>query len=131
VISGSVKGIEIACEQMKAAGAKRALVLPVGGAFHSPLMEPAEIELAAAIEATTFNSPICPVYQNVTAFAVTDPAQIKANLIAQLTGAVKWTQSVEAMVADGATNFTEFGPGKVLQGLVQKVYKEAVVDGVN
>ena len=131
VISGSVKGIEIACEQMKAAGAKRALVLPVGGAFHSPLMEPAKIELAAAIEATTFNSPICPVYQNVTASAVTDPAQIKANLIAQLTGAVKWTQSVEAMVADGATNFTEFGPGKVLQGLVQKVYKEAVVDGVN
>ena len=131
VISGSVKGIEIACEQMKAAGAKRALVLPVGGAFHSPLMEPAKIELAAAIEATTFNTPICPVYQNVTASAVTDPAQIKANLIAQLTGAVKWTQSVEAMVADGATNFTEFGPGKVLQGLVQKVYKEAVVDGVN
>ena len=131
VISGSVKGIEIACEQMKAAGAKRALVLPVGGAFHSPLMEPAKIELAAAIEATTFNSPICPVYQNVTASAVTDPAQIKANLIAQLTGAVRWTQSVEAMVADGATHFTEFGPGKVLQGLVQKVYKEAVVDGVN
>jgi [acyl-carrier-protein] S-malonyltransferase len=131
VISGSVKGIEIACEQMKAAGAKRALVLPVGGAFHSPLMEPAKIELAAAIEATTFNSPICPVYQNVTASAVTDPAQIKANLIAQLTGAVKWTQSVEAMVADGATNFTEFGPGKVLQGLVQKVYKEAKVNGVN
>jgi [acyl-carrier-protein] S-malonyltransferase len=131
VISGSVKGIEIACEQMKAAGAKRALVLPVGGAFHSPLMNPAKIELAAAIEATTFNSPICPVYQNVTASAVTDPAQIKANLIAQLTGAVKWTQSVEAMVADGATNFTEFGPGKVLQGLVQKVYKEAIVNGVN
>jgi [acyl-carrier-protein] S-malonyltransferase len=131
VISGSVKGIEIACEQMKAAGAKRALVLPVGGAFHSPLMEPAKIELATAIEATTFNSPICPVYQNVTALAVTDPAQIKSNLIAQLTGAVKWTQSVEAMVADGATNFTEFGPGKVLQGLVQKVYKEAVVNGVN
>jgi [acyl-carrier-protein] S-malonyltransferase len=131
VISGSVKGIEIACEQMKAAGAKRALVLPVGGAFHSPLMEPAKIELAAAIEATTFNSPICPVYQNVTASAVTDPAQIKANLIAQLTGAVRWTQSVEAMVADGATNFTEFGPGKVLQGLVQKVNKEAIVDGVN
>ena len=130
VISGSIKGIEIACEQMKAAGAKRALVLPVGGAFHSPLMEPAKIELAAAIEATEFNTPICPVYQNVTASAVTDPAQIKANLIAQLTGAVKWTQSVEAMVADGATHFTEFGPGKVLQGLVQKVSKEAVVDGV-
>jgi [acyl-carrier-protein] S-malonyltransferase len=130
VISGSVKGIEIACEQMKAAGAKRALVLPVGGAFHSPLMEPAKIELAAAIEVTTFNSPICPVYQNVTASAVTDPSQIKANLISQLTGAVKWTQSVEAMVADGATNFTEFGPGKVLQGLVQKVNKEAVVNGL-
>jgi [acyl-carrier-protein] S-malonyltransferase len=131
VISGSVKGIEIACEQMKAAGAKRALVLPIGGAFHSPLMEPAKIELAAAIEATTFNTPICPVYQNVTASAVTDPAQIKANLIAQLTGAVKWTQSVEAMVTDCAINFTEFGPGKVLQGLVQKVYKEAIVNGVN
>jgi len=131
VISGSVKGIEIACEQMKAAGAKRALVLPVGGAFHSPLMDPAKIELAAAIEATTFNNPICPVYQNVTASAVTDPEQIKANLIAQLTGAVKWTQSVEAMVADGASHFTEVGPGKVLQGLVQKVHKEAIVDGVN
>lgn len=131
VISGSVKGIEIACEQMKAAGAKRALVLPVGGAFHSPLMDPAKIELAAAIEATTFNTPICPVYQNVTASAVTDPAQIKQNLIAQLTGAVKWTQTVQAMVADGASHFTEVGPGKVLQGLVQKVHKEAVVDGVN
>ena len=131
VISGSIKGIEIACEQMKAAGAKRALVLPVGGAFHSPLMNPAKIELAAAIEATTFNTPICPVYQNVVATAVTNPAEIKQNLIAQLTGAVKWTQTVQAMVADGATHFTEVGPGKVLQGLVQKVYKEAVVDGVN
>jgi len=131
VISGSIKGIEIACEQMKAAGAKRALVLPVGGAFHSPLMNPAKIELAAAIEATTFNTPICPVYQNVVAAAVTNPAEIKQNLIAQLTGAVKWTQTVQAMVADGATHFTEVGPGKVLQGLVQKVYKEAVVDGVN
>lgn len=131
VISGSTKGIEIACEQMKAAGAKRALVLPVGGAFHSPLMEPAKIELAAAIEATHFNTPICPVYQNVVASAVTDPAQIKANLIAQLTGAVKWTQTVQAMVADDAAEFTEVGPGKVLQGLVQKVHKEAVVNGVN
>ena len=131
VISGSVKGIEIACEQMKAAGAKRALVLPVGGAFHSPLMNPAKIELAAAIEATHFNQPICPVYQNVTATAVSDPAQIKQNLIAQLTGAVRWTQTVQAMVADGATHFTEYGPGKVLQGLVQKVHKEAVVTGVN
>jgi len=130
VISGSIKGIEIACEQMKAAGAKRALVLPVGGAFHSPLMNPAKIELAAAIEATHFNNPICPVYQNVVATAVTDPAQIKQNLIAQLTGAVKWTQTVQAMVADGATHFTEVGPGKVLQGLVQKVFKEAVVAGV-
>ena len=131
VISGSIKGIEIACEQMKAAGAKRALVLPVGGAFHSPLMNPAKIELATAIEATTFNTPICPVYQNVVAKAVTNPAEIKQNLIAQLTGAVKWTQTVQAMVADGATHFTEVGPGKVLQGLVQKVHKEAVVDGVN
>ena len=131
VISGSVKGIEMACEQMKAAGAKRALVLPVGGAFHSPLMEPAKVELAAAIEATTFNTPICPVYQNVVAAAVTDPAQIKANLIAQLTGAVKWTQTVNAMVADRATHFTEVGPGKVLQGLVQKIHKDAVVTGVN
>ena len=131
VISGSIKGIEIACEQMKAAGAKRALVLPVGGAFHSPLMNPAKIELAAAIEATTFNTPICPVYQNVVAAAVTNPTEIKQNLIAQLTGAVKWTQSVEAMVADGATHFTEVGPGKVLQGLVQKVHKEAVVDGIS
>ena len=131
VISGSVKGIEVACEQMKAAGAKRALVLPVGGAFHSPLMNPAKIELAAAIEATHFNNPICPVYQNVTATAVSDPAQIKQNLIAQLTGAVRWTQTVQAMVADGATHFTEYGPGKVLQGLVQKVHKEAVVTSVN
>ena len=131
VISGSIKGIEVACEQMKAAGAKRALVLPVGGAFHSPLMNPAKIELAAAIEATTFNTPICPVYQNVVAKAVTDPAEIKQNLIAQLTGAVKWTQTVQALVADGATHFTEVGPGKVLQGLVQKVFKEAMVDGVN
>jgi len=131
VISGSIKGIEMACEQMKAAGAKRALVLPVGGAFHSPLMNPAKIELAAAIEATIFNTPICPVYQNVVAKAVTNPAEIKQNLIAQLTGAVKWTQTVQAMVADGATHFTEVGPGKVLQGLVQKVYKEAIVAGVN
>jgi [acyl-carrier-protein] S-malonyltransferase len=131
VISGSVKGIEIACEQMKTAGAKRALVLPVGGAFHSPLMEPAKLELAAAIEATTFNTPICPVYQNVVASEVTDPTQIKANLIAQLTGAVKWTQTVGAMVADGATHFTEVGPGKVLQGLVQKIHKDALVAGVN
>ena len=127
VISGSLKGIEIACEQMKAAGAKRALVLPVGGAFHSPLMAPAKEELAAAIEATTFNTPTCPVYQNVVAAAVSDATSIQQNLIAQLTGAVRWTQSVQAMVADGATHFTEVGPGKVLQGLVQKIYKEAVI----
>lgn len=131
VISGSIKGIEMACEQMKAAGAKRALVLPVGGAFHSPLMLPAKEELAAAIEATTFNIPSCPVYQNVAAKAITDPAVIKQNLINQLTGAVKWTQSVQAMIADGATHFTEVGPGKVLQGLVQKINKEMQVDGVS
>lgn len=131
VISGSIKGIEIACEKMKAAGAKRALVLPVGGAFHSPLMLPAKEELAAAIDATHFSSPDCPVYQNVVAKAVTDPAEIKRNLIDQLTGAVKWTQSVEAMINDGATHFTEAGPGKVLQGLVMKVNKEMQVDGVS
>ena len=130
VISGTVSGINIACERMKDAGAKRALVLPVGGAFHSPLMASAKEELAAAIAATTFNTPSCPVYQNVVAKAVIDPNEIKQNLEAQLTGAVRWTQSVEAMVADGATNFTEVGPGKVLQGLVQKIYKEAVVGGV-
>ena len=118
VISGSNKGIEIAIEKMKAAGAKRALLLPVGGAFHSPLMQPAKEELAAAIESTKFSSPICPIYQNVVATAVTDPDQIKVNLINQLTGAVRWTQLVQAMVADGATHFTEVGPGKVLQGLV-------------
>ena len=131
VISGSVKGIEIACERMKAAGAKRALVLPVGGAFHSPLMLPAKEELAAAIEATIFHQPSCPVYQNVVARAVTDGAEIKKNLIDQLTGAVRWTQSVEAMVADGAKHFTECGPGKVLQGLVMKINKEMVTDGVS
>ena len=129
VISGSIKGIELACEQMKAAGAKRALVLPVGGAFHSPLMLPAKEGLAAAIEATTFNTPLCPVYQNIVAKAVTNPAEIKQNLIEQLTGAVRWTQSVQAMIADGATHFTEVGPGKVLQGLVLKINKEMVTDG--
>ena len=131
VISGSMKGIEIACERMKAAGAKRALVLPVGGAFHSPLMMPAREELAAAIEAVNINVPHCPVYQNVVATAVTNPAEIKINLINQLTGAVKWTQIVQAMVTDGATNFTEVGPGKVLQGLISKVFKEAITSGVN
>jgi [acyl-carrier-protein] S-malonyltransferase len=126
-----MKGIEAACQTMKAAGAKRALVLPVGGAFHSPLMAPAKEELAAAIEATTFNAPSCPVYQNVVARAITEPSEIKQNLIEQLTGAVRWTQCVQAMVADGATHFTEVGPGKVLQGLVGKIFKEAVVDGVS
>ncbi len=121
VISGSINGINIACEQLKAAGAKRALVLPVGGAFHSPLMEPAKLELEAAINATHFNTPICPVYQNVTASAVSDPNAIKQNLIAQLTAPVKWTQTVQQMTADGATHFTEVGPGKVLQGLVKKI----------
>lgn len=131
VISGSLKGIEIACEKMKAAGAKRALVLPVGGAFHSPLMLPAKEVLAAAIESTIFNQPSCPVYQNVVAKAVADPVQIKKNLIDQLTGAVRWTQSVSAMIEDGATNFVECGPGKVLQGLVQKINKEMQVEGVS
>lgn len=131
VISGSIKGIEVACQKMKAAGAKRALVLPVGGAFHSPLMAPAKEELAAAIEATRFNTPSCPVYQNVVARAVIDPSEIKKNLIDQLTGAVRWTQLIQAMVADGATHFTEVGPGKVLQGLVVKIYKEAIVEGVS
>ncbi len=121
VISGSIEGINIACEKMKAAGAKRALVLPVGGAFHSPLMEPARVELEAAIKATTFNNPICPVYQNVTASAVSNPDEIRLNLISQLTAPVKWTQTLTQMIADGATHFTEVGPGKVLQGLVKKV----------
>jgi [acyl-carrier-protein] S-malonyltransferase len=124
VISGSIKGIEIACEKMKAAGAKRALVLPVGGAFHSPLMEPARVELEKAINETHFNTPVCPVYQNVTAKAVNDPNEIKKNLIAQLTAPVRWTQTVEQMLKDGATNFVEVGPGKVLQGLIKKVNKE-------
>jgi [acyl-carrier-protein] S-malonyltransferase len=129
VISGSIKGIEIACERMKAAGAKRALVLPVGGAFHSPLMMPAKEELADAINNTVFTIPICPVYQNIVAKAVSDPASIKENLIAQLTGPVRWTQSVESMVTAGASHFTECGPGKVLQGLVSKIYKEAITNG--
>lgn len=127
VISGEVEAINLACEKMKEAGARRALVLPVGGAFHSPLMEPAREELAAAIEATTFNTPKCPIYQNVTTTAVTDPSEIKKNLIAQLTAPVKWTQSVEQMIADGASLFTEVGPGKVLQGLVKKINRQAEV----
>jgi len=130
VISGSTKGIEIACELLKAAGAKRALPLPVGGAFHSPLMEPAREKLQKAIEGTQFNAPICPIYQNVSTTAVSDVAEIKANLIAQLTAPVKWTQSVQQMVADGATEFVECGPGKVLQGLVKKIHPEAIVSGL-
>ncbi len=130
VISGSNKGIEIACEKMKEAGARRALPLPVGGAFHSPLMEPARVELEQAILNTKFSDPSCPIYQNVTAKASTEIEVIKANLIAQLTGPVKWTQSVQAMVADGATSFTESGPGKVLQGLVKKIHREAEVSSL-
>jgi [acyl-carrier-protein] S-malonyltransferase len=131
VISGSKKGIDIACERMKAAGAKRALVLPVGGAFHSPLMLPAKEELQTKILATKFHTPTCAIYQNVAAKAVMDNEEIKQNLVDQLTGAVKWTQSVQAMIADGATRFTEAGPGKVLQGLVLKINKEMQVEGVN
>lgn len=121
VISGSMKGVELACEKLKEAGAKRALPLKVGGAFHSPLMEPARIELAQAIHETAFNTPICPVYQNVNALPVTDPELIKANLIAQLTSPVRWTQIMLNMIGDGATKFIEVGPGTVLQGLVKKV----------
>jgi [acyl-carrier-protein] S-malonyltransferase len=124
VISGSVKGVEIACERMKAAGAKRALILPVGGAFHSPFMEPARVELEAAIKNTRFSPPLCPVYQNVTASAVSDPVAIQQNLVAQLTAPVRWTQTIQQMIADGATRFTEVGPGKVLQGLVKKLNKD-------
>lgn len=131
VISGSKKGIEIACEKMKAAGAKRALVLPVGGAFHSPLMLPAKEELAAAIESTKFHNPTCAVYQNVAAKAVMDKDKIKQNLIDQLTSAVRWTQSVQAMITDGASRFTEVGPRKVLQGLVLKIDKTMEVNGVS
>ena len=127
VISGELKAVEAACEKMKEAGAKRALVLPVGGAFHSVLMKPAEEELATAIEQTTFHKPLCPVYQNVTTTAVSNEANIKKNLIKQLTAPVKWTQSVQHMIADGVTEFIEVGPGKVLQGLVKKINKEAVV----
>ena len=125
VISGSIEGINIACEKLKESGARRALILQVGGAFHSPLMEPARIELEAAIAATEFSQPICPVYQNVSTTAVTDPSQIRLNLIKQLTAPVKWTQSIQNMVADGATLFIEVGPGNVLQGLVKKIHKEA------
>jgi [acyl-carrier-protein] S-malonyltransferase len=130
VISGSIKGIDIACERMKAAGAKRAMVLHVGGAFHSPLMQPAKEDLKKAIDSTTFHSPTCPVYQNVVAKAVVDREEIKQNLIDQLTGAVRWTQSVQAMVADGASKFTEVGPGKVLLRVINKINAEVEVDAV-
>lgn len=131
VISGSTRGVEIACERMKAAGAKRALLLPVGGAFHSPLMEPARTELREAIESITFYTPTCSIYQNVVAKPVMDKEEIKQNLIDQLTGAVRWTQSVQAMIENGATKFVEAGPGKVLQGLILKVNKEMEVSGVS
>lgn len=121
VISGTISGVNKAIELLKAAGAKRALVLPVGGAFHSPCMEPARVELEAAIKSTNFKTPVCPVYQNVNAKAVSDPSEIQKNLISQLTAPVRWTQTVQNMVADGATNFVEVGPGKVLQGLVKKI----------
>ncbi len=125
VISGEVEAVHAACEKLKEAGARRALVLPVGGAFHSPLMQPAREELAAAIEATSFNPAVCPVYQNVTATAIIDSGEIKDNLISQLTAPVKWTQTIQQMVKDGATRFTEVGPGKVLQGLVRKITPES------
>lgn len=125
VISGEVQAVELACENLKEAGARRALILPVGGAFHSPLMEPAREELAAAIENTIFNRPTCPIYQNVSNVAVTEPSEIKKNLISQLTAPVKWTQSIQNMIKDGATNFIEVGPGNVLQGLVKKIDRSA------
>jgi [acyl-carrier-protein] S-malonyltransferase len=131
VISGSIKGIEVAIERLKAAGAKRALVLPVSGAFHSPLMEPAKAELSKAIEAITFYQPNCPVYQNVVAKAVGNKEDIKQNLIDQLTSAVKWTQSIKTMITDGGDHFTECGPGKVLQGLIGKIDKKVTTDGVS
>lgn len=130
VISGETNAVEAACEKMKEAGARRALILPVGGAFHSPMMEPAREELAAAIAETTISEPICPIYQNVVAAAVTNPEEIKKNLIAQLTAPVRWTQSVQQMVADGATLFTEIGPGKVLQGLVKKISPDSETAGL-
>ena len=130
VISGSNEGIDLACEKLLAAGAKRALKLSVGGAFHSPLMEPARLELAAAIQQTPFTAPVCPIYQNVNAKPQTDPSIIKANLVDQLTSPVRWTQSVLAMVADGADSFTELGPGAVLQGLIKKISKDVATDGM-
>lgn len=128
VISGENEAVNQACETLKEAGARRALLLPVGGAFHSPLMEPAREELAAAIETTQFSKPTCAIYQNVSTTAVTDPETIKANLIAQLTAPVKWTQSVQNMIADGATTFIEVGPGNVLQGLVKKINQDAITE---
>ncbi|WP_373734454.1 ACP S-malonyltransferase, partial [Bacteroides heparinolyticus] len=130
VISGSVPGVEKACELLKAAGAKRALPLKVGGAFHSPLMDPAKVELAAAINATAFHTPKCPVYQNVDALPHTQPEEIKQNLVAQLTAPVRWTQSVRKMVQDGATDFTECGPGNVLQGLIKKIEGNVEAHGI-
>lgn len=131
VISGEVEAVDKACELLKAAGAKRALRLKVGGAFHSPCMEPARAELARAIEATNFHTPVCPVFQNVDALPHTDPAEIKANLVAQLTAPVRWTQTIRNMIADGATEFVELGPGKVLQGLVAKIDPSVTVSGMN
>jgi len=131
VISGSINGVDVACVRLKEAGAKRALVLPVGGAFHSPLMEPARQELQQAIQATTFHTPSCPVYQNVVAKGVIDREEIKQNLIDQLTGAVRWTQCVQAMIKDGASRFTEVGPGKVLQGLILKINKDVTAESVS
>lgn len=131
VISGSIEGINKACALLKEAGAKRALPLNVGGAFHSPLMDPAKVELEAAINATEFKTPKCPVYQNVDALPHTDPAEIKANLVAQLTASVRWTQTVKNMVADGADDFTECGPGAVLQGLIKKISKESNAHGID
>lgn len=131
VISGTLKGIEIACDRMKVAGAKRALVLPVGGAFHSPLMQPAQLELETAIHSTTFENARCMVYQNINALPFSDSNKIKTNLVSQLTGAVRWTQTIQKMAQDGATEFIECGPGKVLQGLVGKIIQGAVTSGIN
>jgi [acyl-carrier-protein] S-malonyltransferase len=131
VISGEIDAINKACETLKEKGARRALVLPVGGAFHSPLMEPAREQLATAIENTTFNEPICPIYQNVTASAVNNASEIKKNLMLQLTAPVKWTQTIQQMIADGATEFIELGPGKVLQGLAMKIDRTVTTSGMS
>ncbi len=131
VISGTLKAIEVACEQLKAAGAKRAVLLPVGGAFHSPLMEPARLELEKVIQETSFHVPSCPIYQNVVAKGIINKDEIKQNLIAQLTGPVRWTQCVQAMIADGASKFTEAGPGKTLQGLIAKIDNTVTTDAVS